>query len=72
MTPVFVSLDQTSLPNLRLIFNSVFNLSTWMSHQHLKLNITKMELLIPAIPVSAFPISVNGNFILPVVYAQIP
>lgn len=47
MTPVFVSLGQTSSNPQTCISNSIFNTSTWMSNQHLNLNTTKMELLSP-------------------------
>lgn len=72
MTPNCVSLAQSSLPNPKLMYLTVYSISRniWESSWHLWLNMLRIELIFstkPAQP-APFPISVDGNCNLPVAY----
>ena len=73
-TPVHSLWFSHRIMNLRLVYPTLYStLPPECLNQHFKLNEVKRELLIsPLYPVSAFTLSVNGNFILPVVYDKIP
>lgn len=71
-TPNCVSLAQSSLPNPKRIYLTVYSISwnIWVSSWHLWLNMLKIKLIFsnkPAQP-APFPISVDGNCNLPVAY----
>uniref|UniRef100_K7EC86 Reverse transcriptase domain-containing protein n=1 Tax=Ornithorhynchus anatinus TaxID=9258 RepID=K7EC86_ORNAN len=72
-TQIYISAPVLS-PSLQAHISSCLqDVSTWMSARHLKLNMTKTELLIfppKAGPLPDFPITVDGTTILPVSQAR--